>query len=66
MATNLGNTLIIYMLKEYIQMRNWFYLANPPIIMFVGWGLEPLIILNTSHFLFDVTCVSKLYLGDPQ
>ena len=39
----------------------------PPIIMFVGEGLEPGIILYTSHFLFGITCVSKLYyLGDPQ
>ena len=58
-----ANTLIICMLKEYY----WFYLANPPIMMFVGEGLEPGIILYTSHFLFGITCVSKLYyLGDPQ
>ena len=62
------------MLKEYIYLliRNWFNLANPPIMMFVGGGggdLEPGIILYTSNFLFSVTCVtvSKLYLlGDPQ
>ena len=47
-------------------MRNWFYLANSPIMMFVGGKgggrLQPEIILYTSHFLFGVTCVSKLYL----
>ena len=62
----MANTLIICMLKEYIQMWNWFYLANPPIMMFVGSALEPGIILYTSHFLFGVLCVRKLYLGDPQ
>ena len=50
-------------------MRNWFYLANPPIMMFIlrggGRGLEPGIILYISHFLFGVTCVSKLYLWRP-
>ena len=50
-------------------MRNWFYLANSPIMMFVGGKgggrLQPEIILYTSHFLFGVTCVSKLYLWRP-
>ena len=62
----MANTLIICMLKEYMQMGNWFYLANPPIMMFVGSALEPGIILYTSHFFFGVLCVRKFYLGDPQ
>ena len=62
----MANTLIICMLKEYMQMGNWFYLANPPIMMFVGSALEPGIILYTSDFLFGVLCVRKFYLGDPQ
>ena len=37
-------------------MWNWFYLANPPIMIFAGGGgLDPGIILYTSHFLSDFT-----------
>ena len=47
------------------HIRIYFYLANPPIMMFVGWGLRARNYF--IHFLFFVQClhVSKLYLGDP-
>ena len=50
-------------------MRNWFYLANPSIMMFVwggGGGLRARnYFIHFSHFLFGVTCVSKIYLWRP-
>ena len=39
---------MIYMVKDYILMWNWFYLTH--IRLLVG-GLEPGLILYTSHLL---------------
>ena len=51
-------------------MRNWFYLANPSIMMFVwggGGGLEPGIILYTSLiFCLVLHVLAKFIFGDPQ